>query len=473
MDAGKVLCRQGFQYIQKEIMNQPERIAASYKDPDSVVFKAGNLIYRQVNHSYLPNYRLLHQSGLYDILTQKQLLLSHQEVSTPVFDEHTHYTTILPEQLLVITYPHEWSFRQWKDAALHLLEILEISLRHEMILKDATPVNMQMHKGKMVWIDTASFTSHEKNSPWIAYRQFCECFLAPLLLMHYNYADAGKLFQQYPNGISMKQLSCMLPFKARFNVHVLMHVYLQASFKGTTKTQQQTPALKQKKLSAIIDSLKTCIGKLEPRYIHFDWDLYYQSLWTSESYLEEKTIAVGRFLKDISVKTAVDIGCNTGHFTRMLAAQEIRVIAADSSSSAIDELYAHICKNNERHIYTCIQDLSNPTPNEGLLLKERASFFTRAKSDLVLAVALIHHLCIAKNISIASFLQSLAILGDYAITEFVPKTDSNVQLMLKNRKDIFANYTQTYFETEIKELFDIMQQHTLENGRILYLLRKK
>jgi hypothetical protein len=117
--------------------------------------------------------------------------------------------------------------------------------------------------------------------------------------------------------------------------------------------------------------------------------------------------------------------------------------------------------------------LSNPTPNEGLLLKERASFFTRAKSDLVLAVALIHHLCIAKNISIASFLQSLAILGDYAITEFVPKTDSNVQLMLKNRKDIFANYTQTYFETEIKELFDIMQQHTLENGRILYLLRKK
>lgn len=454
-------------------MNQPQRVAASYKDPDSVVFKAGSLVYRQINKSYLANYRLLHQSGLYDVLTQKQLLLSHQEVSTPVFDELTHATTILPEQLHVITYPHEWSFRQWKDAALCLLEILEISLQHEMILKDATPLNMQMHKGKMVWVDTASFTSHKKNSPWIAYRQFCECFLAPLLLMHYNYADAGKLFQQYPNGISMKQLSRMLPFKVRFNIHALMHVYVQASFRGSAKTHQQTPALRQKKLSAIIDSLKNCIGKLEPRYINFDWDLYYQSLWTSEAYLEEKTNVVGRFLKDISIKTAVDIGCNTGHFSRMLAAQQIQVIAADSSASAVDELYAQVCKNNETAIYTCIQDLSSPTPAEGLLLNERDSFFTRAKSDLVLAVALIHHLCIAKNIPIASFLQSLALLGAYAITEFVPKTDSNVQLMLKLRKDIFADYTQTHFEAEAKKIFDIQQQHTLENGRILYLLKKK
>jgi SAM-dependent methyltransferase len=454
-------------------MSQPKRIAASYKDPDSVVFKAGDLVYRQINKSYLSDYRLLHQSGLYDVLTQKQFLLSHREVSSPIFDEHTQATTILPEQLHVITYPHEWSFRQWKDAALRLLEILEISLCHEMILKDATPLNMQMHRGKMVWMDTASFASYEKNRPWIAYRQFCECFLAPLLLMHYNYADAGKLFQQYPNGISMKQLSRLLPFKARFNVHVLMHVYVQASFKGSTKTHQQTHVLRQKKLAAIIDSLKTCIGKLEPRYINFDWDLYYQSLWTSEDYLKEKTNAVERFLKDISIKTAVDIGCNTGYFTRLLAAKQIQVIAADSSASAVDELYAQVCKNNETAIYTCIQDLSSPTPAEGLLLAERDSFFTRAKSDLVVAVALIHHLCIAKNIPITSFLQSLAVLGDYAITEFVPKTDSNVQLMLKNRKDVFANYTQMHFETEAKKIFDIMQQHTLQNGRILYLLRKK
>ncbi len=454
-------------------MNQPERIVASYKDPDTVVFKAGSLVYRQINNSYLANFRLLHQSGLYDVLTKQQLLLTHHEISTPVFDSNTHATTILPEQLHIITYPHEWSFHQWKDAALRLLEILEISLQHEMILKDATPLNMQMHDGKMIWIDTGSFTRYEKNSPWIAYRQFCECFLAPLLLMHYNYADAGKLFQQYPNGISMKQLSRLLPFTARFNVHVLMHVFVQASFKGSAKTHQQTPTLRQKKLSAIIDSLKTCIKKLEPRFINFDWDLYYQSLWTSEDYLKEKTSIISRFLKEISVKSAVDMGCNTGHFTRMLAAQQIQVIAADSSASAVDELYAHICKNNERHIYPCIQDLSSPTPNEGLLLKERASFFTRAKSDLVVAVALIHHLCIAKNLPISAFLQSMAALGNYAITEFVPKSDSNVQLMLKNRKDIFTSYTQANFETEAKQLFDIMQQHILQNGRILYLLRKK
>ncbi len=454
-------------------MSSATRINVSYKDPHTVVFKSAATIYRQLHKTYQPHYEKFIQSGLYDKLLQKGFVIPHEEVSTPVYDEATHFKTIRPQQISFITHPAEWSFTQWKDAALHTLEILTESLAHGMILKDATPFNMQMVNGSMRLIDTGSFISYEANTPWIAYRQFCESFLGPLLLMHYNYAEAGKLFLLYPDGIPVKQLTRLLPFKARFNMGALMHIYFQASFKGSVKQTQTPHQLKQQNLLAIADNLKGLIKKLEPRFINFDWDLYYQSIWVEDDYIQEKETVFNRFVQQLQIKSAIDMGCNTGMFSKILAGQGIEVVAVDSSTSAVDQLYQEIKRNKLSHITTCVQDITDPTPATGLLNKERESFLQRGSYDLVIGFALIHHICIAKNIPLAYFVSSLAAMGRYIITEFVPKSDSNVQLMLKNREDIFDNYTQAHFEAEVNTRCRIMQQHQLNNGRILYLLEVK
>ena len=158
---------------------------SSYRDNSGFVFKQNDTVYRYIHPSYEPHYLRLMNSGLYDELVQTKKLISHQEITDTTECSFTDGKVLLPQQISFISYPYEWSFDMWKDAALLTLQIAMTSLKKEMILKDATPFNVQFINSKPVFIDTLSFENYEAGKPWIAYHQFSECFLAPLLLMHY------------------------------------------------------------------------------------------------------------------------------------------------------------------------------------------------------------------------------------------------------------------------------------------------
>ena len=171
---------------------------SSFRDPDGFVFSNENkIIYRQLNQSYKEHYLFLKNSGLYEQLVNNKKLISHQEIDDVIYEKKNHFKTILPEQISFISYPYEWCFDQLKDAALLTLDIMKQSLNFGMILKDATPFNVQFHNGKCVFIDTSSFEKYVDGSFWIAYRQFCEGFLAPLLLSHYSGNDLNKIFGNF------------------------------------------------------------------------------------------------------------------------------------------------------------------------------------------------------------------------------------------------------------------------------------
>ena len=177
---------------------------SSFRDPDGFIFKDVNkIIYRQINQSYKENYLLLKNSGLYEKLIHKKMLIAHQEIEEIIFEEKNHFKTILPEQIPFISYPYEWCYDQLKDAALLTLDLIKLSLEHGMVLKDATPFNIQFHKGECLFIDTLSFEKYIDGSPWIAYRQFCENFLAPLLLAHYSENNLNQILTVFPDGIPL------------------------------------------------------------------------------------------------------------------------------------------------------------------------------------------------------------------------------------------------------------------------------
>ena len=205
------------------------RHPASYKDPSGFIFQASGKFYRQVNKIYAGHYDLLIRSGLSSFLQEKKLLLPHEEVTENILHSDDWYLTLLPEQVPFTSYPYEWCFEQLKDAALLTLEIVKFSIEKGMILKDATPYNVQFLNGKPVFIDTLSFEKYDPSLPWIAYRQFCESFLFLLLLSHYHKTSIQPYLNSYPNGIPVNITAKHLPWKSRLNPGVWLHVFSKTS----------------------------------------------------------------------------------------------------------------------------------------------------------------------------------------------------------------------------------------------------
>src|SRR5436305_5024942 len=157
---------------------------SSYRDPSGFLFYYEGVLYRQVNLVFKNDFDLFISGGLYHQLVEKNLLASHQTLSKNFTGSPDFYLTLQPEFIRFITYPYEWCFDMLKDAALVTLQAAREALNFGMMLKDASAYNIQWQNGKMKFIDSLSFEKYREEEPWIAYRQFCQQFFAPLALMH-------------------------------------------------------------------------------------------------------------------------------------------------------------------------------------------------------------------------------------------------------------------------------------------------
>lgn len=442
---------------------------ASYRDPSGFVFVRGGIVYRQINPCYRSAYDHLMQSGLYRELVEEGLLVQHEELTVPG-DSNDHFT-IKPEQIPFLSYASEWSFEMLKDAALLTLNIMRKAMRHRMILKDATPFNIQFFKGRMVFIDTLSFDQYDASEPWIAYRQFCENFLAPLALMHYTKKPLSNLLLAWPEGIPLQTASALLPTRSWFNVHVYLHLHLNATISHAKKKNKDGVQFSKNKLSNILDSLTTAINRFQLSHKGV-WSSYYKEASQRENYLVPKKAIIERWLRQTQYATAFDAGANDGEFSKLLASHGIRVISADFEHSAIDQLYAEVKKTGFA-IHPLVVDLSNPTPALGVNNAERPALKERLKVDLVMALALIHHLCIGKNIPFAAIARLFADLGKDLIIEFVPKSDEKIREMILHRKDIFDWYTLDNFELAFQQVYQLKHKETVgDSERVLYYWSK-
>ena len=130
---------------------------SSYRDPSGFIFEKNGILYRQVNKVFKEHFDFFITSGCYEKLVKKNWLIPHEMISQNLTGDEQWYETLQPEKLSFISYPYEWSFDMLKDAALLTLDLLKEALASGMILKDATPYNIQWHNGKLVFIDSLSF----------------------------------------------------------------------------------------------------------------------------------------------------------------------------------------------------------------------------------------------------------------------------------------------------------------------------
>jgi hypothetical protein len=451
------------------------RHPASFKDPSGFVFETDGKFYRQVNQFYAPQYRQLMDSGLYAQLVKQGQLVSHEEIDINFTQDKEWYITIFPEPVNYISYPYEWCFAQLKDAALMTLKILRTSLEYGMILKDATPFNIQFHKGRPIFIDTLSFDSYDPKQPWIAYRQFCQCFLFPLYLEHYLKSDIQKILSTYINGIPVDIIAKLLPLKSRLNLGVWLHVYLQNTTMINDKENKSAVRFNKKKLTDLISHLENIIRNFPAdKPYKTTWSNYYDDTRLSKEYVDEKEKLVVDMCGQTGAKTVLDLGANTGLFSIKLASLGMTVVATDTDSRCINKLYLDTTKNNALNILPLVVDVANPSPAIGFNNRERGAFHERIQTELVLALALIHHLVIGRNIPLRALAGYFHRIAPQLIIEFVPRQDEKVKQMLKSRPDIFVDYDQENFENYFSLYFTIAEQVKVPGTeRVLYRMIRK
>jgi len=450
-------------------------LGGSFRDPNGFVFERDGVLHRSVAPSYAGDYEHLMSSGLYAELIERGWLIPHDEVD-PTGDPGAHLL-LRPERVEFISYPYEWCFGALRDAALLTLRVQKAALRRGMTLKDATATNVQFHRGRPIWIDTLSFERRVAGAPWVAYRQFCQHFLAPLALMARSDIRLGQLLRIHLDGIPLDLACSLLPWRTWLNLQLVLHLRVHARYQrryAAAGTPAPVRPLASGALENLIAGLESAVSSLDWVPEGTQWAGYTEGDSYSETALQHKRELVAGHLDDLSPRRLWDLGANTGEWSRLAANRDIDTVAFDLDPACVERNYRRVRRDGETRLLPLLLDLANPSPALGWSSVERSSFLERGPTDAILALALVHHLAIGNNVPLPRVAALFAGLAPHLVVEFVPKPDPKVRALLTHREDVFPDYTSEGFEAAFASEFEILAADPIRDSeRTLYRMRRR
>ncbi|MEZ4859144.1 MAG: class I SAM-dependent methyltransferase [Flavobacteriaceae bacterium] len=460
-------------------MNQKNNThEASFRDPSGYMFHDGDRLRRVINPIYFQQYQKLTSSGFFDTLFKKGLLIPHTETSVS-----ENQIIITPEKIPFITNPYEWSFEQYKHAALLTLQIQKYALSKGFILKDASAYNVTFHKGKPVFIDTLSFDFYEESTPWRAYKQFITHFLGPLVLASFYGTEIFKMMQTHIDGIPVKLIASLLPKKTKLSATLYTNIHLLAKMESKHnedyKAETKVAKLSKKAQNTILESLFNYIKKLKVSEAT-EWGNYYQKTNYNPHAFDEKKHLVKDWVMALQPKSVIDIGGNDGTFARTFLSQVPHVLVTDIDSNAVEYNYWQTQQNKEENMLPFVCDVLQPAPGIGFNNTERDSLLKRLQNygpDVTLALALIHHITLSGNVPFIKSAAFFAKFSKHLIIEFPKREDSWVTFLLVRKREFinhFDFYNQEEFEKGYLGFFEIEKKEEIKGtNRVLYLLNRK
>lgn len=451
---------------------------ASFRDPSGYMVHDGDTLRRVVNPIYFPQYNKLKESGFFKTLISKGLLIPHTETS--VSDTEI---VITPETIPFITNPYEWSFNQFKHAALLTLQIQKYALSKGFILKDASAYNVTFHKGKAVFIDTLSFDFYEEGTPWRAYKQFITHFFGPLVLAKYHGTEIFKMLQTHIDGIPVKLIASLLPGKTKLSTTIHTNIHLLAKMESKHsedyKAETKVAKLSKKAQSNILESLFHFIKKMELNE-STEWGNYYDKTNYEAAAFEGKKNLIREWVTPLHPKRLIDVGGNDGTFARTVLDTVPDVLVTDIDSNAVDHNYKQVQENKETNMLPFVCDVLQPAPGIGFNNTERNSLIERLQDyapDITMALALIHHITLSGNVPFEKSAEFFAKFSQKLIIEFPKREDSWVESLLVRKREFinhFDFYNEANFEKGYGVYFDIEKKETVAGTkRVLYLLKNK
>ncbi len=471
---------------------------SSFRDPGGRCFTWGNRILRTVNPAALAEIEPFLSTSRAAELVERQQLISTRQLSAADLDElrrsegfeqfgpeHGIGAVFEHERVEFPSYAYEWPPEMLYAAGMLTLDLAQACLADGYSLKDATPYNVLFRGSKPVFIDVLSFEHRVPGDPiWKPDAQFCRNFLLPLLAYKHWGIRPADVFAKHRDGLEPGDVYRLCGPVRRFLPPFLTQVSLATwlSRKNGQKAIYRDHILQNHEqarfiLDSLFNRLRRSLQRTEPESGRPTvWSDYQDSCSYTDANFAAKEEFVNNALTEFRPGRVLDIGCNTGHFSDLAARAGAKVVAIDSDLGCIGALWRQASDQN-REILPLVVDLGRPSPAEGWRNRECASFLERATGafDMVLMLAVLHHLLVTERIPLDEVLDLAAELTtDFLIIEFVPTNDEMFQTIARGREHLHADLTQANFETACRKCFQIVRSQQLAGAhRQLYLLRKR
>lgn len=466
----------------------------SFRDRDSRVVVTGDAIYRALSPEGAEDWDALAATPLLETLVSRGDLVATDEVDADRLEAagSATGTDLLPtgvdrvlehERIPFVSYPYEWTFSMLQDAALLQLDLGIATIENGLNLKDATPYNVQFRGAKPVFIDVGSFEQLPEGEPWVGYRQFCMLYLYPLLFQAHKDLPFHPWLRGSIDGIEPIDAIKVFSLFDRLRRGVFMHTSVHArldrranrSGPGEAAANAKKRQTKPEQNRAMMGGLRRLVSKLRWKAGETSWSGYRQD----NTYSDEDDRAKQEFVAAVAAAEQPaltwDMGCNDGAYSRISAEHSDLVIAFDFDHATVEALYRSLREEGNTKILPLVSNLADPSPALGWRGLERKTLADRGAPDLMLALALIHHVSISANIPIADFLQWARDLGTTLLIEFPKRTDPMVEALLANKHEgANPDYELGNFERELDRRFTVERREELPSGdRVLFLARPR
>jgi cyclopropane fatty-acyl-phospholipid synthase-like methyltransferase len=453
---------------------------SSYVDPNGRVFSVEGEIYRLISPEYEATARMLLKSGIAEQLQVKGLLVETDIAVNTGPELFLHHKRIQP-----VSYCVEWPFHLFKKAALLTMQLSMELLPNQMYLQDAHPWNLFFEGTSPVFIDFTSIVPCDEQTLWPAYQQFCRFFLFPLYLFSCKRgALCRPMLYNSLNGVSVHDFEQLAPitFKLAHPLLYLTHILpeklaeatrhsdkLHANITNSSRHSFSKGSSQQKRRAQLFKSLMNEIETLRYDLPATRWTSYYSDEAKS---LAAKQEIVGALLNRLSPSTVLDIGANTGEFSMLAARSGASVIAFEHDESCVEHL-ARAADQQGLKILPLVMDFTHPTPAFGWAAQQFPGAPQRFCVDLVMALALTHHLVFHQQ---QNFKRIVSALREYTtrwlLIEFVTMEDSYIQRW-NIRFERYGWYTRANFEEALAASFtDVQCVGAVTDTRFLYLCEK-
>lgn len=454
----------------------------SFRDPESRVFYADGEVYRALSADGLSDFEALAATG---ILDDPRVVRTERAQDTAALQGllvHEPAAVLKHERIPFVSYPYEWTFSMLKDAAIVQLDLLLASLEKDLVLKDSTPYNVQFKGAQAQFVDIGSFERLREGEPWIGYRQFCMLYLYPLLLQSAKGVPFHPWMRGAIDGITPAQMRGVMSFRDRFRKGVYPNVFLHAKLEQRYGGKPREVKADMKRAGFNKAIVVANVRKMRKLMDRLSWEPP-QGVWVAygerNSYTDADHARKDEFVREVATSRewnlVWDVGANNGRYSRIAAEGAKTVVAIDADQGPVELLYRDLRKEGNDKILTLTMNLADPSPGLGWRGLERKALPDRGKPDLVLALAVIHHVAMSANVPVKEFVAWLASLGTSLVIEFPTRDDPMVQQLLAPKRDgLHPDYNLEFFERCLNEAFQVERSERLASGtRVLYYARPK
>jgi hypothetical protein len=438
--------------------------------------------YRVIFAPGVSDYEAARDRGIFHDLMQSGLLLPHEEIDKPPDVPPQAVYCLRQKRLPLISYPWEWPFSMLQDAGLLLLEIMETLLPRGFWLRDASALNVQFDGQRLRLIDTLSIGRRPPNNSWVAYQQFCSHFLAPLALASCGDVRTLGLWREFFDGYPLDLAVRLFPLNKKYRpglfFHLALHAWLRRKYEkreGPAKRSARWSRVSDSSLLGLVRSLKRTVSRVRSPNRPDFWKEYRARAFRlyGDADVQRKKGFVEKVMREIQPAVVWDLGGNVGEFSRVAAASGAFVASIDSDPSCTEFLYRSLKKEGQaRNLLPLTMNLANPSPGLGWDNRERTSWRDRGPADLIMALALIHHLVFSAHVPLPMVAKWMSRISHFILVEFVPPSDPMVQKLEKN-STLPHPYSFELFQESFGQVFDFIDRVRLENERLLFLGRTK